>query len=109
LEAGYGVVKEMQGDTPFISEDTIITNGQGYQVLRLPYEVEGSELGHPIILMISAYYWNCRGALSSRFCSIVHHLRKVYGFDILALAEPRISCREQKKLLRSWALRIIIE
>ncbi|KAL9384638.1 hypothetical protein Peur_021648 [Populus x canadensis] len=52
---------------------------------------------------------NCRGALSSRFCSIVHDLRKVYGFDILALAKPRMSCREQKKLLRSWALRIIIE
>ena len=36
-------------------------------------------------------FWNCRGAGNNGFCAVMHDLRRLYRYNILAVVEPRIS------------------
>jgi len=36
-------------------------------------------------------FWNCRGAGNSNFSALVHDMKKINDFDILAVVEPRVS------------------
>jgi len=47
---------------------------------------------------MNALFWNRRGAGNIQFSSIIHDYKRIYGFNILAIAEPRISGKKQTRL-----------
>lgn len=51
------------------------------------------------LIIMNMFNWNCRGAGSNRFCSIVHDFRKAYGIEIMAFIEPRMSGRAAGKVI----------
>jgi hypothetical protein len=51
------------------------------------------------LIIMNMFNWNCRGAGSNRFCSIVYDFRKAYGIEIMAFIEPRISGRAAGKVI----------
>ncbi|XP_011024300.1 PREDICTED: uncharacterized protein LOC105125516 [Populus euphratica] len=51
------------------------------------------------LIIMNMFKWNCRGAGSNRFCSIVYDFRKAYGIEIMTFIEPRISGRAAGKVI----------
>jgi hypothetical protein len=48
---------------------------------------------------MNALFWNRRGAGNIQFSSIIHDYKRIYGFNILAIAEPRICGKKADKVI----------
>jgi len=58
----------------------------------------GKSLYFYLFILMNALFWNRRGAGNIQFSSIIHDYKRIYGFNILAIAEPRISGKKQTRL-----------
>jgi len=41
--------------------------------------------------MMKIMIWNCRGANSNHFCSLVLNYKRIHNFNVLAVVETRVS------------------
>ena len=55
-----------------------------------------------LFILMNVLFWNRRGAGNIQFSSIIHDYKRIYGFNILAIDEPRISGKKADKVIEQW-------
>jgi hypothetical protein len=61
-----------------------------------------------LFIFIKVLNCNCRGAGNTRFCSSVNDYRRLYNFDILMVAEPRVNSDIVDKIMTKLNLVIVL-
>lgn len=51
-------------------------------------------------MVLKALYWNCRGAGSQRFCSILNNMIRMHNVDPLFIAEPKINSNKANETIK---------